>query len=442
MSNDYRDPAFKKWLDKLQQESWQLELIISGFAIYGLFVAYEPLLTSVNEAQNDQHIYQFIGSAIGLIACSILLFNLLLHVVLRGLWIGALGLRYVSGDIDYDKLKYGEKFTRFLQKRIGSFDKYIATLENYCSVLFAVSFLLIFYFLGIVTTLLTIVAVAVFILDDADGFMELVGVAMIFFILIGMLITFVDFLGQGFLKRNKWVAKIYFPIYRVFSFLTLSFLYRPLVYNFLDNRFGKRLMFALVPFYALLVFIASLEYSGSNYFSTEDSSSSYFSSSRNYADELSEGNEFIRVATIQSKVITDNYVHVFVQLTENVETYIYNANASLSPDEDRRGLRSNMQFGNDDLDRFTNSGKLDSLKRAFVQTINDTYKVMIDSSYYPVDFILTANNKERLGFESYVNIKTLAEGKHVLRLKRLRIQDGDSLQSTRATIPFWHFKNP
>jgi len=31
-----RKPFFKEWLEKLQQESWQLELIISGIAILGL----------------------------------------------------------------------------------------------------------------------------------------------------------------------------------------------------------------------------------------------------------------------------------------------------------------------------------------------------------------------------------------------------------------------
>ena len=36
---EYNSPEFRKWLDKLQQESWQLELIISGFAIYGLISA-------------------------------------------------------------------------------------------------------------------------------------------------------------------------------------------------------------------------------------------------------------------------------------------------------------------------------------------------------------------------------------------------------------------
>jgi len=31
MSQDYNNPAFKKLLEKLQEESWQLELHISGF---------------------------------------------------------------------------------------------------------------------------------------------------------------------------------------------------------------------------------------------------------------------------------------------------------------------------------------------------------------------------------------------------------------------------
>ena len=37
MSRDYKNSAFKELLDRLQQESWQLELLISGFAIFGGF---------------------------------------------------------------------------------------------------------------------------------------------------------------------------------------------------------------------------------------------------------------------------------------------------------------------------------------------------------------------------------------------------------------------
>ena len=56
MKTDYNNPAFKKLLQKLQEESWQLELLISGFAIFGLFTAFEPISISVKEAQNGEQI--------------------------------------------------------------------------------------------------------------------------------------------------------------------------------------------------------------------------------------------------------------------------------------------------------------------------------------------------------------------------------------------------
>ena len=58
MRNDYQSPGFKKWLDKLQQESWQLELIISGFAIFGLFTAFEPIFEGLKTAQNAEQSYK------------------------------------------------------------------------------------------------------------------------------------------------------------------------------------------------------------------------------------------------------------------------------------------------------------------------------------------------------------------------------------------------
>lgn len=50
MSKNYDKPSFKKLLDKLQEDSWQLELLISGFAIFGLFYAIEPVNQASIEA--------------------------------------------------------------------------------------------------------------------------------------------------------------------------------------------------------------------------------------------------------------------------------------------------------------------------------------------------------------------------------------------------------
>ncbi|WP_350287634.1 hypothetical protein [uncultured Croceitalea sp.] len=443
MQNDYKSPAFKKLLDSLQQQSWELELIISGFAIFGLFTAYEPLKIGMVNAENNEQAYSMVVHLILLLSCSILLFNLLLHVVLRGLWIGALGLRYVSGDIEFDKLKYSDKFKNYLSKRIVSFDRYIGNLENYCSILFAVSFLLIFYVLTMTTVILSIVVVANFIIENEalpEWISTGVGATLIVFISIGMILTFIDFITQGLLKRNKWVSKVYFPIYWVFSFLTLSFLYRPLVYNFLDNKFGKRLILWLTPIYIVILMITSLEYRNSNYLERRQHSSQIFANKENYFDMLVKDSDFPGEAAIPSKVINTNYLQVFIPFSESIERRIFDFKESLRPQEDRRGLTSGIQFSTSWSDKITSQRQKDSIRKLYLKTFNDMYSVTIDSTQFESDFIITTGIKDVLGFETYIGIKDLTEGKHLLRLKTKRKKKDSTIILTREVIPFWYFK--
>ncbi len=440
MNNDYNNPAFKKLLQKLQEESWQLELLISGFAIFGLFTAYEPLSVSAQEAKNAEQIYKFIISIVALISCAILIFNLLLHVLLRGLWIGALGLRYVSGDIDYEELNYSQKFTKYLKKKVGSFDKYIATLENYCSIIFAISFLLIFYVLALTFTIITIASIANYIIsnDDLPSWVSNgIGIPLVLFVVFGAIITFFDFMTQGLLKKKNWISKIYFPVYWVFSFITLSFLYRPIIYNFLDNKFGKRLSFLLTPLFILLFIATSFRYNKSNYFSDNLYSSSYLLKNNNYEDLIDSKIEDIDKVMIQSKVIKDPFVKVFVTHNDNIEDRIFYYNPGLKPKEDIRGVTSEIKFGKN----WINTLNLDSLRQEYVKTFNDIYFVVIDSLKYDTDFIVAKTKKGTLGFETYVGISSLNEGKHLLDLRRYRVEKKDTTILRIARIPFWYYKN-
>lgn len=440
MNNDYKSPAFKKLLDSLQQQSWELELLISGFAIFGLFTAYEPLKIEMINAENQSHIYSFVIHFIALIACSILLFNLILHVVLRGLWIGALGLRYVSGDIEFDKLKYTDKFKNYLQKKIVSFDRYIGNLENYCSVLFAISFLLIFYVLALAMVIICIVLIANFIIDNdslPDWISKGVGIVLMLFISIGMLLTFFDFITQGLLKRNKWVAKVYFPIYWVFSFLTLSFLYRPLVYNFLDHKFGKRLILLLTPIYLVILIVASVKYQNSNYLE-ERSSSSKFANKENYQDMLIKDTDYPGDIVIPSKIIRTPYLHVFIPFNENIEDRIFAYDSTIKPKKDRRGLSSGINIGS--REEWTTSKERDSIRNRYLAIFNETHSFKIDTLKLDEDFIVTTNDKDQLGFETNLNIRNITEGKHILQLNRLRKRK-DTIQTLiEARVPFWYFK--
>lgn len=442
MQNNYRSKAFKAWLDKLQQESWQLELIISGFSIYGLSQAFEPLELYFNISQNESNSYLTTILMIALISCTILLFTLLLHVVLRGLWIGALGLRYVSGDIDYKKLNYRPKFDHYLRKKVGSFDKYIAKLEDYCSILFAVSFLLIFYILSVFIVIGSIVAIAYLFLRNHENqhfLLFVIGMVLLFFILIGMLLTFLDFVTQGYLKKNKWLAKIYFPFYWVFSYLTLSFLYRPLVHNFLDNRFGKRLSFTLIPIYFVIMLLASYNYNRSNYFSAMDDSNSFIANANNYDESITEKGVFISDASIPSKIINTNYLPVFIEYQNDIEDIVFEYNTSLKPEQDKRGLKSDIFFTTKQLVAKKNK---DSIKAEYIKTLSSIYSFKIDSlDYDNPDFIYAKHNNNQQGFETVLSLKNITEGKHVLTINRLIKKDSNFNKKPILSIPFWYFNS-
>lgn len=441
MSQDYTKASFKNLLEKLQEESWQLELLISGFAIFGLFTSLGHISQAASEAQALDNPYSFITLQVVLMSCYILIFTLMLHVILRGLWIGALGLRYVSGDIDYDTLNYSRKFDRYLRKKVGSFDKYISSLEDYCSVIFAISFLLIFYVLAFTLIMIVLTLTANYLLDNDDipnWLSKGIGIPLMIFLVLGMFITFFDFITLGWLKKKNWISKIYFPIYWVFSFLTLSFLYRALVYNFLDHRFGRRLSIALVPLYLIITIGFSLNFTSSNYFKASHNSSDLYGNNRNYEALIqNENGVFINRVAIPKKVINESFLKVFVVYRDHVEDNIFDFNEGLKPEKDKRGLGTNMTF---------NSGErvvvnTDSLKREYLKTFNSVYVVTIDSTVHKTDFILGQSMKSELGFETYLDIDSLTEGRHLLKVSRKRIRNKDTTLRNVSRIPFWYFRN-
>jgi len=258
---------FREWLEKLQQESWQLELIISGFVLYGVYNSRGAIthLEQYNSMING-NVFMESLETLFTIGWRIFFINLLLHVILRSLWIGAIGLRYVSGEIDYEQLNYSDYFSKYLQKKVGDYDDFIEKLEKICSVLFSYTFLLFLFFVS--ALLFGILMILPILIGKWLG-MEITN-AVLFFVIIfvpyclGGLIVFADFVTLGGLRRVKDnnFSKFYMPIYWFYSTITLSFLYRPLLYNFIDDKYTRRLFFFSFPYIFLIA-------TCNNYFSNE-----------------------------------------------------------------------------------------------------------------------------------------------------------------------------
>jgi len=435
MSNNPQDQKFKKWLDILQQESWQLELIISGFAIYGLFMMIDPIELAAQEAENNGNMYRvLLMQGLG-ISWYIITINLITHVILRGLWIGAIGLRYVSGEIDYKKLNYSPKFSRHLNKRVGSFDNYVANLEKYCSIIFAVTFLLVFYLIGLLTIVFvfTLLGLAIDKQETPDWVRNWILIPTIIFLGFGTFLTFIDFATQGWLKRKKWISRFYYPIYWVFKYLTLSFLYRPMVYNFLDTKFGKRLSLVIVPLYLALTILAGTGFSTSNYLENDMASNSFTANKKNYMDVIKEEKLFADRAAIPSKIINTPYLNVFVEYGSSVEDDVFYFNKDLEPDEDLRGIFSVFSDG---VLPWSKREKLGE----YIKTIEDMYTLQVDTVSFKPEFVITENSQKQLGFETFLNIREIEEGKHNLKVLRKDIRRDSVYKRTIVQIPFWYYR--
>ena len=298
--------------------------------------------------------------------------------------------------------------------------------------------MLIFYVLALTIIIIAIALIGTYLLDNdvlPGWFSKGFGIALMLFVVLGMFLTFIDFITLGWLKKKNWISVIYFPIYWVFSFLTLSFLYRPLVYNFLDNKFGRRLSLLLVPIFFVILILTSLNYRNSNYLDSDISSNSIYANSQNYEDEIDEDDEFIRGVAIPSKVIANNYLKVFIHFSENIESRVFGFNEGLRPEKDRRGLQTDIQFNSDGF----SSRERDSLRREYIRTFNEIYRVKIDSVEFESEFILAQGIRSDLGFETYIGIKELSEGKHMLNVSRKSVREEDTTWWRVANIPFWYY---
>jgi hypothetical protein len=432
-----KNKSFTKWLEILQQESWQLELLISGFAIFLLAESYEPvhnLEYQINLLISGSAYYGFlyIPYQVMLGAWYVLIINLILHVLLRGLWISTIGLRYVSGDIDFNKLNISPKFDRFLRTNILSFDLYIRQLEKLCSSVFGFTFLIIFilisgglFVVGIFILVITMEGVS----TRFGDLWVLVIVPFLLLYLLGGFIYFLDFITLGWIKRKKEIAGFYYPIYRFFSVITLAFIYRPIYYNLLDNKFGRNIVLFLIPYLIGFTLIASLTVNLHAYLPGNRTLQSI---SNNFYDDTSEDRSSYS-ASISSKFVKNGFVQLFLPYVARNDDKVIEA---ICPDlkPAKTGI---FFFGNNDPLRNNMNADLalDCHTQRFKIYVNDT---PLNNLKYRFHEHPTRKN---IGLLTVLDVGYLPRGEHAIKVDVKILQNSNGKDtlffSESVVIPFW-----
>ena len=313
-----------KWLSDLQQRSWEPEILLSGIVLYGMFkvpdilddfLVYYKLNIFGNSNDIDNLIALFKMGIYWLIT------GLILHLICRGIWIGMVGLSYTfPKGIAQSKLDYKRKFDEKIQ-RIPSYEQIVIRLEKISSSLFSISFMLFMSLIGgylyfvVLVIIPFITAYLYFDLEFSGPFFEAFQIYIIVVVVIALL-ALLDFLSLGYLRRFTWCAKIFWPIHRVVSTLTLSRFYRSIYYGFVTN-FNRWIFFSFLLIFIFVSIVGAVSISNTTYPGEQYSRVTLWGDAigynvyNGYYDDQNAEN-FSQRAQIPSDVITGDVLKLFV----------------------------------------------------------------------------------------------------------------------------------
>ncbi|WP_436516297.1 hypothetical protein [Ekhidna sp. To15] len=407
--NEDKQSIVPKWLTELQQRSWEPEILLSGIVLYGMFKVPELLddflvFFKLNIFGNSSDINNLV--ALFKMGIYWLITGLILHLICRGIWIGMVGLSYTFPDgIVSKNISYKGKFKDRVENT-PSYEHIVMKLEKISSSLFSLSFMLFMSLIGgyLFFLVLVIVPFTVAYVYLDLGFQGPLFDAFQIYVLVVVsigLLGLVDFVTLGYLRRFKWFSKLYWPIHKLISILTLSRFYRPIYYGIVTN-FNKWAFFLFLVAFAFISMvgagaIANTIFPGDKVSRLEvwNSRQGYTAYSGNYIDQNVKQPSWR--AQIPSDVISGNVLKLFVA-------------AHIAYEE-----------------RMLEHTPLDSLREIYPDTLSAALEAMVVQNYFKIGIDYQEANvprwyfhymleSDQRGFLTYLDISDLDEGVHHLQV--------------------------
>ena len=157
--NNPQESKHRKFLEELNEQSWNPELIISGFALYAtlqlpdwieqLYNQYYFHFQTDSSAGNEY--LPILISAVLMSITQILSIAFITHFILRAFWVGYLGVLSVYPQgIDFESIStYGDYGKNKLKEKMENLDSLALKLERASSVVFALAIVVVLQLIGI-----------------------------------------------------------------------------------------------------------------------------------------------------------------------------------------------------------------------------------------------------------------------------------------------------
>lgn len=400
MQTDRQD--IPKWLKQIQENSWELELLISGGAIFTLYQLSDYFLEFIFTVKFTSHIPGTdLFIVLGMFGLKVLTLGFTAHLLLRAFWLGLVCVNYVyPGGIKADRLKFQKPFKNS-EENGGDLRDQITNVDRWCGTVMYLSILSSCVIFGGILIFLTIVTLPLQITGGGLVLPYIWGVLSIW------LLYLIDLVAGGALRRIPVLSYLLYPIFVAFDLISLRRVYGRSLAMFASNmkrwRFliGFMLFFCATSFFTYMTLYRTMHWPNpidSRQYRWEMTANDIWWSRHTYRDQMAD--EDMSKATlpnIQSDIITENYLRLWIPYNAD-----YDSSVNSIETEDDRFLENIIKVELDGVE-------LDSI-------------VWYGAWHSDID---------QIGIRSNVYIGDLANGHYVLTVSD-RYYEPYSIQ-----IPFW-----
>jgi len=407
------------WLLKLEQESWQAELIISGLAIFGSLQLPDLIdrfgQWSLTYFSHDSGFFLMIFLVFLQFISGILIFAFISHFILRAIWIGLIGLNSVfpegiktEGGM-YSKI-FMEKFKMdYAHKNYG-----IETIDKICSSIFGVCTLVILFSIVFCGLSLLIFSLSYLLhLFLPTNVIIILGYILVLLTLIPAVA--VSILKQKKYENNEQLQTRFYKFFNIYSLFLLNVVRRPVLYiSFLlsTNIKVKQYLFSMIFLVFLLYgfgFYRLFQSGNVKVLIPEIFYESHARTDRTYLESyeeyLNEDSAPIYSTIIESKLIEGKMMSVFTPIFPNEEE-IYTQLCGVYKEE---------EIGSEKTKRVAQ-------QQYYKDCYQKYHRLYVNDQLYEEELVkFTHPHRSSEGVITYIPTEAFIKGKNLLKVEKLQI---------------------
>lgn len=402
-----------EWLKRLQENSWELELLISGGAVFTL-VQFPELYLEWMESIRYMSQYDGFGIflILGLTGLKILTNGFILHLILRSFWLALVCVNYIYPQgINSRRVNRNGPFST--RHTGGDLQEHIMYIDRLCGLVIYMAITATIILVGLLVILGFFVALSAILMGivsrDAWSWTGKISVTLV-------VVYGVDLLSMGLLRRIPYVSWLLFPGFWLLDRLSLRPLYDRALVLFSSNVKRSHFWLGAIAFSSITLCTVYLTVfrimHWPNMFDkrkyVEQLAPTMFTSERFYADQTDRPFSIY----IPSQIIEHNFLGVNIRYEKRLDFLI------------------------------DQSSPIDSLR-----SLAGITEVLIDDSVYQNVKWHPIRRKQSsdVGLVAYIPISHLANGEHKLRVQVKKIDNPIFLEELNAiselgrlvSIPFW-----